>query len=573
MRAMVNIITMFAFLSASLAPASAQSLNDIMGPGRANAEAEARKMTAAKRQDAMAAKALFAQASADVRPSGASTAAISAGEKYDPKNVKRAAQLKTELDAAVAAYEEAEYAESKVGAPIPPAVLERLKTAAAPFIRFLNDLQTPSSQAAANTLTVNPGQIREFDLSAYCMDSNLPSPKFGETFRLVPAAQFMPPELAPVMAAMMRQPANHDSLTQSTVWKLRDAYKTKTTVELSDTTLRQMESVYPGASSAIAKYNQRMGSAKLVRGLVNRFLPGAQQLVSQVQSLDPRRMAAEAQARLAALDQLPLAGNIEDLAAYTTLQPGIAARATAPTGGARSVNVQIVNTTGQSYTFKPYEWTAVSPRGSQQIALQTPAGFTDADSGIAGLSLADMASFGLDMTALGNIKSAIQAVTGRDLLTGAETNRWIELAGIIPVLGQSFRLANRVQDGVRIIDKFTPINPGPLADSVAITFRSATYYKVELQDYTTLYRAYGGTAGPIGGYWTRQKPAGPLQAVIDSALEQGWGNTATRVHSINVPPGSIIFEGYAAPQKGLTGGGNQVVFESGFRVPKEWNNK
>jgi hypothetical protein len=107
--------------------------------------------------------------------------------------------------------------------------------------------------------------------------------------------------------------------------------------------------------------------------------------------------------------------------------------------------------------------------------------------------------------------------------------------------------------------KWGPLNgPGPLSDSVLSTFQGGTYTQTVLSQETTLYRVYGGTAGSLGGYWTRTPPSGPLQATIDSALNPTWGNTAQSVSVIKVPVGSTIYEGAAAPQGGLVGGGNQV---------------
>lgn len=105
---------------------------------------------------------------------------------------------------------------------------------------------------------------------------------------------------------------------------------------------------------------------------------------------------------------------------------------------------------------------------------------------------------------------------------------------------------------------FGPMNKGSLPDAVANTFRSGTYTEVVTQGETTLYRAYGGKAGEIGSYWTTTKPQGPLQSVVDSDLDQSWGNTATNISTIKVPKGTTIYQGYAAPQGGLVGGGVQV---------------
>lgn len=63
-----------------------------------------------------------------------------------------------------------------------------------------------------------------------------------------------------------------------------------------------------------------------------------------------------------------------------------------------------------------------------------------------------------------------------------------------------------------------------------------------------LYGVYDGTAQEIGGYWTTEKPSGPVQLIVDSALNPQWGNTATKVVKIEVPAGTKYYEGIAAPQ-------------------------
>jgi hypothetical protein len=52
-----------------------------------------------------------------------------------------------------------------------------------------------------------------------------------------------------------------------------------------------------------------------------------------------------------------------------------------------------------------------------------------------------------------------------------------------------------------------------------------------------------------------------LQSVIDSAFDKNLGNTAVRVVEMEVPAGTRLFEGVAAPQRGLVGGGNQIFFD------------
>jgi RHS repeat-associated protein len=108
---------------------------------------------------------------------------------------------------------------------------------------------------------------------------------------------------------------------------------------------------------------------------------------------------------------------------------------------------------------------------------------------------------------------------------------------------------------------------GPLGKKVANTFRSSTYNEVILDEDIILYRVYSDPSKKLGPYWTRTEPSGPVQSIIDSALNPKWGNKATSVIKIKVPKGTTIYEGVAAPQGGLVGGGNQVVIK---KVEESW---
>jgi hypothetical protein len=111
----------------------------------------------------------------------------------------------------------------------------------------------------------------------------------------------------------------------------------------------------------------------------------------------------------------------------------------------------------------------------------------------------------------------------------------------------------------KVVAKYGPMNEGPLPKGIADTFRSGTYSEVVTQQPTVLYRVYGGAAQEMGGYWTTAKPSGPVQSIIDSALNPQWG-PATKVVKIEVLAGVKYYESVAAPQGGLVGGGSQVLF-------------
>jgi len=178
-----------------------------------------------------------------------------------------------------------------------------------------------------------------------------------------------------------------------------------------------------------------------------------------------------------------------------------------------------------------------------------------------------------------NASALYELLTGKTA-TGDEANQYFAAIGLVPVVGgilkkggetvQVFAQADKALDAAKVggangsgklIAQYGPMNQGPLSEGIAKTFRSGTYHEIVTTEPTTLYRAISKDGNPAGGYWTRTKPAGPVQSIIDSALDQHWGNTATTVFEMRVPAGTRLFEGVAASQRGLVGGGNQIYFD------------
>lgn len=50
----------------------------------------------------------------------------------------------------------------------------------------------------------------------------------------------------------------------------------------------------------------------------------------------------------------------------------------------------------------------------------------------------------------------------------------------------------------------------------------------------------------------------------DLALDPAWGNSRVWLSEVRVPAGTPIYEGTAAAQGALRGGGNQIF------IPREW---
>jgi hypothetical protein len=142
---------------------------------------------------------------------------------------------------------------------------------------------------------------------------------------------------------------------------------------------------------------------------------------------------------------------------------------------------------------------------------------------------------------------------------------------VIPKTNAQASDGNRSTD--RTIAHYGVQQKGPLTDKVASTFRSGAYTMKMTTQPMTLYRAHTEGASKLGNFWTREKPEGPTQAKMDSALNPKWGNNATTYSTIRVPAGTRFFEGKVAPQQiarggELHGGGSQIVFSK--PVPESW---
>lgn len=109
-----------------------------------------------------------------------------------------------------------------------------------------------------------------------------------------------------------------------------------------------------------------------------------------------------------------------------------------------------------------------------------------------------------------------------------------------------------------LLARYNPLEPGPLPSEIADTFRSASYSQQVALMPIPIYRTHGGRARQLGWFWTRLKPLGRLQALIDFAIHPAWGNYRLECSVLIMPPGTIFYEGPVAAQGPLVGGGNQI---------------
>jgi hypothetical protein len=144
-------------------------------------------------------------------------------------------------------------------------------------------------------------------------------------------------------------------------------------------------------------------------------------------------------------------------------------------------------------------------------------------------------------------------------------------------------ISNRILKSSDHIVNHNPINPGKLhnirlgSGKVSDTFRSGTYLSYTNKKPIKLYRVYSApdNVGHMSPYWSKIKPKGPTQVMIDNALDPAWGNRATKWIEIELPTGNQIYEGASASiikqgnlMSEFAGGGNQIYLD--FDIKSDW---
>ncbi len=105
------------------------------------------------------------------------------------------------------------------------------------------------------------------------------------------------------------------------------------------------------------------------------------------------------------------------------------------------------------------------------------------------------------------------------------------------------------------------LNPvvSDLPPNVVSTFAGGKVTPSVTADETIMYRVWGDQGGRTGSYLTRTAPANAAEAMEKLALSPSWGNSRVFVSKVKVRAGTPIYEGTAAPQ-GILGGGGKCTF-------------
>jgi hypothetical protein len=105
----------------------------------------------------------------------------------------------------------------------------------------------------------------------------------------------------------------------------------------------------------------------------------------------------------------------------------------------------------------------------------------------------------------------------------------------------------------------------PLPANVAVTFLESKCTRVVLTQPTTFYRYFSSDSNRYGRYLTTDQFSVNTQVIRALALNQEWGNQASRSLRVTLPAGMAVYQGVVAPQTPSAcypGGGQQTFIEN-----------
>ena len=105
----------------------------------------------------------------------------------------------------------------------------------------------------------------------------------------------------------------------------------------------------------------------------------------------------------------------------------------------------------------------------------------------------------------------------------------------------------------------------PLPVNLAATFLESKCTKTVLTTPQTFYRHFSNDSNRYGRYLTTDRFSVNADVIRALALNQEWGNQATRTLMVTLPAGTVVFQGVVAPQTPSAcypGGGQQTFIEN-----------
>ena len=114
----------------------------------------------------------------------------------------------------------------------------------------------------------------------------------------------------------------------------------------------------------------------------------------------------------------------------------------------------------------------------------------------------------------------------------------------------------------------------PLPADIAITFLNSECKEVKLEKAQDFYRYFGNSVSKYGRYLTSDQYTTNSEAIKKLALNQDWGNPASKKVTVTLPAGMTVYQGIAAPQNPATcypGGGQQIFIKDSRDATIKWS--
>jgi len=325
-------------------------------------------------------------------------------------------------------------------------------------------------------IAIYPGQSITFEQKGYCLDPDRPAPKGGEQFALRPSKDLIAKPLQGIYDKLLEKSKTNPRIErnlQNIVWGLRtaDSPSTSRADNLSSGELSIIEKAYPGAVKDFVKFRENHKSKV---DFQERIIENLGQNVSQSYV-----NTASTKDLLNTITTAEPSGSFEQDSAYSTLDDGVVAH----TVGTDTLQYRttIKNVSDKPFYFDATQWVAESPRDVQRVAMLPPSDvrrsnfgldyaeitseqakalkeqlvpqandflqkkrfkglyigdYIDTDKNLAMSTLCQGVKTGLELAPVtGTILSAVEAVTGRDWITGEQmgtADRLLSCMGVIP---------------------------------------------------------------------------------------------------------------------------------------------
>jgi hypothetical protein len=134
---------------------------------------------------------------------------------------------------------------------------------------------------------------------------------------------------------------------------------------------------------------------------------------------------------------------------------------------------------------------------------------------------------------------------------------------------------NKTIGGFTVDDLLSSATPSSasLRDSTRATFLNGDATHMVLDEPLTVFRSHGGNASKVGRFTTLDVFDSRVDTRNGLALLQEWGNSVTKLTTVELPKGTSVWVGKAAPQVGKNGttlpGGASQIFIDG-KLDADW---